>query len=399
MYIDVDSQKCSGCTACKAVCPVNAIKMGIDEEGFYVPVVEKNICVNCGMCNNVCPAKKTTNESKYGSMDVYAIKWNSSVRNKSASGAFFPAIAKWIIEQKSGYVCGCVFDDNLIPTHIVSNKWNDVIRMQDSKYVQSSMENCFSEIIELLKKGEWVLFTGTSCQVSGLLSIVEQLRINSNYLITIDFFCHGVPSPNVWKDYIRFYEKEKRRNVVGYRFRSKKYGWGEKSRGSSHLNCIKYKTKSKLKEDNVSLAARLWRTIFFSNICIRKYCHQCPYASVNKPADITMGDFWGIENVLKEFDDGKGCSVGILRSDKARALISEISYLNKTKVDLRTAVNRQKNAFEPSKAHPLREQFWKDYYNLNFKELSEKYFYYSYKTKIKGIIKRILFMMHLRNIY
>lgn len=130
-------------------------------------------------------------------------------KKKSASGAFFPAVAKYFIEEKQGYVCGCVLDDSLAPIHIVSNKWDDVVRMQDSKYVQSNMEECYSEIIELLQKGKWVLFTGTSCQAAGLLSLIQTRKINRDHLLLVDFFCHGVPSPRIWKDYIKFYHEEK----------------------------------------------------------------------------------------------------------------------------------------------------------------------------------------------
>lgn len=157
--------------------------------------------------------------------------------------------------------------------------------------------------------------------------------------------------------------------------------------------------KHKAKYDNYSYAARIWRTIFFSNICIRQYCHTCPYATVDKPADITMGDFWGIEDISKDFDDGKGCSAVILRTEHAKRVFAELSYLDKRKVDVVDVIKRQKNAFEPSNSHPLRTEFWNDYNSLSFKELCQKYFYYSYSTKIKEFIKRILFALHLRNIY
>lgn len=399
MHINTDSKKCSGCTACKTICPVNAIKMIPDDEGFGVPVINKDICVDCGVCIKVCPADNGVSKDKRIDNESYAVRWTNAVRKKSASGAFFPAVAKYFIEEKQGYVCGCVLDDSLAPIHIVSNKWDDVVRMQDSKYVQSNMEECYSEIIELLQKGKWVLFTGTSCQAAGLLSLIQTRKINRDHLLLVDFFCHGVPSPRIWKDYIKFYHEEKRRQVVGCRFRSKKYGWGEKARGSSYLNCIQYTKRRKVKYDNYSYAARMWRTIFFSNICIRQYCYTCPYATVNKPADITMGDFWGIDGILKDFDDGKGCSAVILRTEYARKVFDELSYLDKRKVNVEDITKRQKNAFEPSESHPLRSEFWNDYKSLSFKELSQKYFYYSNSRRIKDVVKRILFTLHLRNIY
>lgn len=237
MHIKTDSQKCCGCTACMAVCPLHAIQMNNDSEGFLCPQVDTKICVECGACIKVCPAEKIEKSTVKVSdnMQTYAAKWENNVRSKSASGAFFPANAKYVLEEKKGYVCGCVLNrQTLMPEHIVTNNWPDIQRMQDSKYVQSNMKNCYCEIGELLNKGQIVLFTGTSCQVSGLYSFLEAKHISSENLLTIDFFCHGVPSPKIWKDYLRFYEEKRKRTPIGYRFRSKQYGWGSSSHGSSH---------------------------------------------------------------------------------------------------------------------------------------------------------------------
>lgn len=281
------------------------------------------------------------------------------------------------------------------PVHIVSDNWQDIHRMQDSKYVQSDMQQCLAQIVDLLCDGKWVLFSGTSCQVAGLQTLLKQKKIPIATLVTLDFFCHGVPSPKIWAEYLQFYARRKRQEPKGYRFRSKKFGWGKSARGSSHLNSV---LLEKGRTDNFSWAARMWRTIFFSNLCIRPYCHGCPYATVKKPADITMGDFWGIEQVMPDFDDGKGCSLALVRSEKAQAIL-DTAGLTQRSVPLEDAVKRQANAFLPSTPNQRREAFWRDYAEKGFDYVAGAYFHYNFTFRIKAFVKRILFALKLRNIY
>lgn len=397
MHIETDSKRCSGCSACAMICPAGAIMMCPDTEGFDVPTVSCDKCVDCGLCIRVCPAQKPVKGKSQ--MKAYAAKWKDEVRADSASGAFFPAVARFVLNL-NGYVCGCVLDkNNLIPQHIVSNDWIDIQRMQDSKYVQSDMNDCYREIGTLLNEKKPVLFTGTSCQVAGLCSYLYVKRISKEQLITIDFFCHGVPSPRIWKEYLHFYEKEKGKTPIGYRFRSKQYGWGSSSRGSNYLNSITYRnTIQVVKHDNISWASRMWKTIFFSNLCIRRYCHSCPYANIEKPADFTMGDFWGIENFYPEFDDGKGCSAVLARTQKAQNILIQIDGLIYKEVALDEITKKQANVFAPSKVPTQRAEFWEDYKQNGFDFCARKYFLYTPKVRFKSIIARILFALKLRDI-
>ncbi|WP_088188416.1 Coenzyme F420 hydrogenase/dehydrogenase, beta subunit C-terminal domain [Desulfosporosinus sp. FKA] len=398
MHISMkSSDQCSGCSACKVVCPSKAIEFFPDEEGFLIPSVLVSKCIDCGLCVRTCPALNLYQSSGTGHEDkAYAAMWKHDERNNSASGAFFPALAKFFLEEKHGYVCGCVLD-HLVPKHIVSNNWNDVLRMQDSKYVQSDMRNCIRETISLLKNDQYVLFSGTSCQVSGLASVLQKERISTEKLFTVDFFCHGVPSPKVWNDYLIFYESQTHRKVYGYRFRSKKYGWGTQARGSSHLNTLFYQKGTR--QDNFSWVSRMWRSVFFSNLCIRRYCHTCPYATPAKPSDITMGDFWGVDKILPDFDDGKGCSAIILHSLKAKEVICKIDYLIKEEVCIDQIIEKQANAFKPSDPGDKRDEFWQDYNLGGFPLVASKYFFYTSKNRIRFYMHRILFALHIKDIY
>lgn len=397
-YIETSAERCSGCSACAAVCPAQAIVMQADSEGFSCPEVDVERCVHCGLCRKTCPALNTQNNSS-NIRKAYAVKWVDDPRKDSASGALFPAIAKYILEEKGGWICGCVLED-MLPLHIVSNRWSDVRRMQDSKYVQSDMRNCFSEIAAFLQAGKWVLFSGTSCQVAGLKAFLKAKRQDDGYLVTMDFFCHGVPSPLIWKEYLNFYKQKKGRTPVSFRFRSKKYGWGKAARGSSYLSCVAFAgRRGKVVEDSFSWASRMWRKVFFSNLCIRSYCHTCPYASIEKPADITVGDFWGIEKVAPNFDDGKGCSVALVRTMKGQEILDETVWISKMEVTLDDSIAKQANAFSPSEADPAREQFWKDYKAKGFPYVAKTYFGYTATARTKAFIKRILFAFHLKDIY
>jgi NAD-dependent dihydropyrimidine dehydrogenase PreA subunit len=396
-HISMTSATCCGCKACALVCSKQAISFIADGEGFQIPVVDEGACVGCGLCTKACPALNSG--ASFGSADqleCYAFQYHDEVvRKNSASGALFPAFAKLFIETYHGYVCGCVLDAELTAKHIVSNNWHDVERMQDSKYVQSDMGTCIADVVCLLKNGEYVLFTGTSCQVNGLLSAVSAKRVSTDRLLTVDFFCHGVPSPMVWKDYVRLVEKRLRFKAEGFRFRNKTYGWGKgtQSRGTGYLNTWQH---SGTQHEHAATIARIWRSIFFSNLCLRQYCHSCPYASVNKPADITMADFWGIETFHPEFDDHKGCSLAIVRNRKAQAWLNQLPDTELLSVSVEDSIWKQGNASAPSKPNPRRAEFWKDYASGGLAYVLPKYYYYTPIGRLKSFVKYILFKLHLR---
>lgn len=394
-HIEMTSSSCCGCSACTMICSKNAIVMTEDDEGFKVPHVDENKCIDCGLCLKVCPALKCGRKDENDNIRAYAFKnLNDSFRNNSASGGLFPAFAQYFIQKLNGYVCGCILDENLNVVHVLSDKMSDVEMMQDSKYVQSDMNNCYFKIAEKLKEHFYVLFTGTSCQVQGLLSFLKIKHISTETLLTIDFFCHGVPSPKIWKDYVSLYEAKLGQHVEGYKFRNKTYGWGKgkESRGTGYLSTWKY---SGAYHEQGSLLARIWPRIFFSNLCLRAYCHTCSYTSIYKPADLTMGDFWGIEEFRPDFNDHKGCSLLLVHNSKALNILEALDNVQILKVTIDEAIKRQSNAFKASKPHVLRAKFWRDYQLYGFAYIL-KYFNYTLMGRIKARVKYILFKLHLR---
>lgn len=390
--ISTSSVDCSGCTACKDICPVGAISFTIDKEGFYVPTINEK-CIKCSKCAKVCPSMNDGFIREQFNMKAFAVKHKKDeVRYNSASGAFFPAIAEYVINDLKGFVCGCIIDSNLKIKHVISNELEMVQKMQGSKYVQSDIGNCFPEIIDLLKRDTFVLFTGSSCQVTGLISLLESKNVSTDKLITIDFFCHGVPSPLIWKEYLDFYERKTCKKITNYEFRNKKYGWGNNRKGPSYLFTAYFNHGV----DNSSFEVRLWGKIFGTDLCTRQYCHSCPYTTVNKNADFTMGDFWGIDKVIPQMDDKKGTSVVISRNKKGSDLLDNLGdKIDVCQVELEKAVARQQNAFKASCANKERNNFWNLYFAEGFESVSKKYFEYKKINAIKFRIKVILFKFNI----
>lgn len=393
---------CTGCMACYTICPNNAISLIINDHGFCVPSVDKNACIECGICDKVCPEQTSFTRENIGKTYAF-INLDAEERYQSTSGGFFIAAAKSFLER-GGFVCGCVLR-KMHPMHIITNKIDEIYMMQGSKYVQSEIGNCFSEIEDLVKQSIPVLFTGTSCQVAGLKNYMRMKKIDESSLMCIDFLCHGVPSVKIWDDYVRYYEELYKKKAIDYKFRSKKYGWGKNALGGDYFSyfvLLKGKEKNdtdKIYIDDKRLYVRLWRYIFFSNLCLREVCFNCRYSSLKKPSDITMADFWGIDKLIPELDDGKGCSLVVCNSVLGVSFMENINNSLVIAVNKEDAISCQVNAHQASTPGELKENFWVDYINKGFPFVLDKYFGYSAKGRIKGYIKRILFKLRMRYLY
>lgn len=386
--IDMNSDTCTGCSACVAVCPKNAVSMLPDKRGFLVPVINEATCIGCGACVTVCQtAMQGVQVQKYQHTAYAAQHKDDEIRHGSSSGAFFQAIAEAVIE-KDGYVCGCVLEDMRV-RHIVTNRLEDVRRMADSKYVQSDMRDCYRQIEALLKKGSEVLFSGCSCQVMGLKLFLQHRKTPFEHLISIDFFCHGVPSPRIWSDYIAEYERKKRKKVVGYRFRGKDFGWGKKGQGKEYDGKIFLQNGT---TDARSFQAMMWPNYIFGvDAVLRKNCYSCRYACVEKPADFTMGDFWGIENTsVAEMDDGKGTSVVIAHNDKAREFLFQLTSVDVQLVSIEEAVRKQPCAARPTPQPDNYNAFWSMYLRDGFKAVNRRFFRDRWSYRLKRRIKLLL---------
>ena len=302
-------EKCSGCTACFNICPNQAIEMKENFEGFLYPEINLEKCTNCGLCEKVCQIDKKNENKKQKT--CYAGIYNDEARKISSSGGTFVALAKYILKN-NGCVVGCAFNDDYSKAqHIIISDINELGKLQGSKYLQSELNSVFSEIKKLLTNKKLVLFTGTPCQVDGLK---RYLRKDYNNLITVDLVCHGVPSPKVWRKYLEKVSNGKQ--VESLTFRDKRATW-------SFISLLSYKLNDELIIERSN--ENLYYNAFLKNLILRKSCSTCTYTNLKRVSDITIGDFWTIEKVNKNYDDSKGTSLVFLNSSKGKKIFKEIS--------------------------------------------------------------------------
>ena len=374
-----DKSKCSGCHACFLACPQKCIRLITDEEGFLYPQVAQKECTNCNLCEKVCPILTPHSTLKETKPLAYAVKnTNEYIRERSSSGGVFTAMAEYIIEQ-GGLVFGAAFDDEFNVAHVRVDKKEDLEKLRGSKYVQSKIGYTYQEAKEALILGHPVLFTGTPCQIGGLKAFLKK---DYEKLYTQDLICHGVPSPFAWKKYLEYLTDKYGSEVNHVAFRNKENSW------KKYSIFISFENGQELMEpftENVYMQA------FLENLCLRPSCYDCAFKGINRVADITLADFWGIETVLPQMDDDKGTSLIMIHSDKGKELFETISSkIQSCEVDAQLAVYENGSAVHSSPLPRKRDIFWKNINKIQFDKLLKKCDNTKLSVKIKTRIKRIL---------
>lgn len=369
-----DKKYCSGCGACSKSCGVHAIEMKPDEEGFLYPHINQDLCVDCGKCKRVCPFVKK-NENEY-SAEVYAGKnISDDVRLKSASGGIFTLLSDYVLRE-NGVIYGAVFDKDMTVMHIRANSDDDRDKMRGSKYVQSKLDDIFLLVQKDVKEGVLTLFTGTPCQISGLKAYLGKEYDN---LILCDIICHGVTSDKVFKDYLLYIEEKYKSPVKEMCFRDKDRGWSNQ------------KWKAVLENGSLvtdTIHINVYKNLYYAHVMQRPSCHECPYASTVRQGDITIGDFWGIENVMPEFKDELGVNLIFVSSKKGKKTFEEIKKKMKyVKLDVEKCLQPQLQY--PTKKSEKREQFWKDYEN-GFRAIANTYGRAGVLRRVKDKCYRII---------
>ncbi len=274
-----DRTHCTGCSACAAACPKDAIALVRDREGFAFPQVDLEKCVRCGICTRTCPMLQ---EREPRPLPAAFAAWNreADIRRDSSSGGAFSALADYVLEG-GGVVFGAALDGKQHLRHTACFRKEDLWRLRGAKYVQSDLEGVFREVRKCLETRQ-VLFSGTPCQVDGLYRYLGRRPEN---LTTCDLVCHGVPSPGVWEDMARYIEKKRGRELQTVRFRNKVEGWK-----NSHFTAV-YDDGT---VDTHPLYETEYGRAFGRALFLRPCCHRCPYACMNRPGDFTLGDLWGL---------------------------------------------------------------------------------------------------------
>lgn len=389
----IDKSKCCGCSACVQRCPKQCIALKEDSEGFLYPNVDLDKCIGCNLCEKVCPLINIS--EKKMPIKVLAVKnRNEEERLNSSSGGVFVALAKYVISH-GGVVFGAVFDEKWEVKHTYTENVEGIKAMMGSKYLQSRIENTFSEAEIFLKQGRKVMFSGTPCQIAGLRKFLKK---EYKDLLLVDVLCHGVPSPKVWRKYL--YETSKRciqndnilsnlsnisSSITSIEFRNKRLkGWKEYC-FVMHFN--KGYTLSKIHFNDSYMRG------FLSNIYLRQSCYLCKCKNGVSHSDITIADYWGINILMPEFDDDKGVALVLLNSEKGKSIFSKLD------MDIRISSLKDAQKFnggfkEEIKQHKKRVQFFKKV-NGNFSiektiiEVLKVPFSMRIINKISYIIKRV----------
>lgn len=407
----VNKEDCCGCSACAQKCPKHCITMTEDHEGFLYPKVDESQCVDCGLCNQVCPIQNGFSPTP--PVEVFAAyNKNEEIRRESSSGGVFTLLAEKVIDE-GGVVFGAAFDDQWQVILDFSESKQGLSRFRGSKYVQADVRETFRQCERFLKAGRKVLFSGTPCQIAGLR---RYLGKDYEHLLTVDVICHGVPSPKVWRKYLyEVRQKSQKRTAVrrllekvpfcsslkplplikGIRFRDKSDGWkkyrfvlelAEASADGKQSSVL-----SSLKTIDEPFYENVYMKAFLQNLDLRPSCHHCRAKSGMSNSDLTIADFWGIQNVASQMDDDKGTNLILVNTVKGEKYLDSSKTIY-TEVEVTEAL-RDNPAWHNSVAsHGKREQFFNQLENSNNlikligRELNPSViFFYNVKAKCKRV--------------
>lgn len=349
-----NKEKCCACGACKEICPKNAIEYKSDEYGNYYPIVDNSLCIECGLCEKVCPYLHL--EKKTSKHVTYAVKLKDIDKlRQSASGGAFYGLAEGFFDKKSitrSEIYGCAYDECLKPKHMGVSNLEQLDKFRGSKYVRSEVQ-IYGEILEHLRKGDRVLFSGTPCQCKALKLFCNEYTTN---LYTIELICHGVIDQDYWEDYIVFLQKKYKGHIENFHFRFKRNG----KPFTSKYTVVK--KNGKKKDYFESSALSYYYNHFLSGVVFRENCYHCPFANSTRVADVTIGDYWGYQGKM---DIQDGISVLIVNSDKGEELFSNarkyFDFEEKTYEDAARMNEQLRKPFSIEKKNYVLLQEWKKF--------------------------------------
>lgn len=372
-----DQEKCCGCSACASICTHNAISMIPDALGFLYPKVNVDLCTNCGLCERVCAFN--TDYDVCSNLQVplayCARQKNLDEVRQSRSGAIFAALSDYVF-QKGGVVYGAGYASHFRVVHKRATDKKERDEFRGSKYVQSDINNTFSQIKKDLKDGIFVLFSGTPCQTAGLASFLGKKLCDK--LLLVDIVCHGTSSPKVWDDYLSYIERKENSEIVKVNFRNKTlFGW--------HAHKETY--------DFINGKTMWYRYKFYNEIHMRKSCNVCPFSNTKRPSDITLGDFWGYEKKVPNMVvDNLGYSLVYCNTGKGKDIFSAIKDLlifQEVGIDF----TLQPNLSRPTQVHRKREDFENVYSVKGFEVAAKKFGLIGFRyfiDKITILVQRVL---------
>lgn len=376
MIQNTKKEECCGCAACYSVCPVSAITMVADKQGFLYPVVKKDKCIKCKKCELICPIINHVGET-IKKQNAYLVQHkNERILKESTSGGAFSAIAEVVIE-KGGVIFGAAYDSDFSVFHKCVTDKKSLGDFRNSKYVQSEIRDSYKKVKEYIAKNIYVLYSGTPCQIEGLLNYIGE---KSKYLITVDIVCHATPSPAVWKTYVSWLKKENKL-INNIRFRDKeKYGYLY----SQFRVDTAYKSIFEGIETNIMLRA------FFSEICNRPSCYQCSFKKRYRRSDITIWDCFDVKKFCPHtnIEQKKGVSRVLCHSQNGKNIVKlalESCLFDEIDVD-KALMYDANEMFMSVQKNPQYDDFWKMYYEDGNKALNH-FFPVRFRDRMEHFIR------------
>lgn len=391
---------CCGCRACVEICPKKCIAWDTDIEGFRYPKVDTSRCIECHLCEKVCPQIHLEQRDKnWESPKVFGgFVRDDYVRIDSTSGGIFSAIAQLFLEQ-GHYIAGAVYDEKFNLHSLLSNKTEDLLKIRSSKYLQNDPEHLYKDVKKLLSEGKSVLVCSTPCQIAGMLNFLGGRHEN---LTTVDFICKGVCSSKIFHSYLEYISKRYGSNVksVKFKYKDSNNPWGQLS------------TKIELANGKTYVAKKVhdsYMTTFLdTGLSVRPSCLECPFKGFPRYADISLGDLWGINTVFPDAKDtAKGYSVITINNDKGLKILEAIKdNITVEEIQLNQATKANIHLLQPYDptygADPsVRESFFQDLDNIGYEQTIRKYVGFPnnrYVRKLRQIF-RVIRQFSIRSVF
>lgn len=373
---------CTGCKACYNGCPINAIEMKKNKNGFTYPSVKES-CINCGKCVKICPALHDIVRKEKTEIDSFAaLNVDKEEIKLSSSGGIFLKTAKYVINELSGVVFGTVYTDELKVRVQKADKEAELYKMAGSKYVYSDVGTTYREVEKELKAGRVVLFSGVSCQIAGLY---HYLGKEYSKLISLEVLCHGAPSQDLFDKYLHHMQRKHKNKIISINQRDKSKPWNPLI---TKLIRIDFENKTMVRSEDFDP----YMSFYIREFAYRDACYECKYVGANRTGDLVLGDFGGLgimEKCSLKVDDG--VSLLLINTKKGRELLDQIEGIQMEKRNLNEVIKLNSCLRSHVKKPAVTESFVKDYAILSEDELFDKYYYKNYSYRIRAVVKKLAF--------
>ncbi|WP_289128219.1 Coenzyme F420 hydrogenase/dehydrogenase, beta subunit C-terminal domain [uncultured Clostridium sp.] len=374
-------EECHGCHGCFNVCPKKCISMEIDNEGFWYPKVDKSLCIECNLCEKVCPIINIPKRENKETVALACKNKDEAVRTESSSGGVFTLLCEIVIKN-GGVVFGAQYDEEFNVRHGYSETIEGCSKFRGSKYVQSIIGETYKQAKSFLDSGKQVLFSGTPCQIAGLEKYLMKKYDN---LIMIDIVCHGVPSPLVYRKYLTNMKSLNKGDIKNIQFREKSNGWKD----------YNFKVEFTEGEFIQKRIHNVYMEGFLTDLYLRPSCYECKFKKPVTSADITLGDYWGVENIHKEFDDDKGVSLILIHTEKGNNIMNGISNsMEVIDTNYEYSIKSNPSIVTPVNYNSKREKFFN---NIEKDSIEKNIYRYTrikitdrLMRKVKNIVKKII---------